>query len=102
MKLRLANLNHDVSCLISAFSNAKKTGKFELKNVTLKEIALDRLNYFLSNTDEVTKRVHFADTNTTEFLKAELKQREEIISSLQQELNSARNQYECLINGVSV
>ena len=31
MKLKLANLNHDVSCLISAFNNAKKTGKFEVK-----------------------------------------------------------------------
>lgn len=30
MNLKLANLNHDISCLISAFNNAKKTGKFEV------------------------------------------------------------------------
>lgn len=114
MKLKLANLNHDVSCLISAFSAAKKTGKFEFKNLLLKEISPDRLNVLNLNTsgsvsgggnhhnsDETIKRVHFADTNPAEFLKAELQHRDEIICSLKQELKSVRNQYESLINGVS-
>jgi hypothetical protein len=30
MKLKLANLNHDISCLIAAFNSAKKTGRFEV------------------------------------------------------------------------
>lgn len=98
MKLKLANINHDVSCLISAFNNSKKTGKFELKNISLKEIQIERLNCLLN--DEATKRVHFADSNSNEFLKAELQHREDIVNSLQQELRSVRNQYESLLNGV--
>ena len=36
MKLKLANLNHDISCLIAAFNIAKKTGRFEVvKNAKL-------------------------------------------------------------------
>lgn len=30
MKLKIANLNHDISCLIASFYNAKKSGKFEV------------------------------------------------------------------------
>jgi len=101
MKLKLANLNHDISCLLSAFSIAKKTGRFELKTTLLKEVSPDRLNHIFATNDDSTKRVHFADSsNTTEFLKAELQHREDIINSLQQELKSVRNQYETLLNGV--
>ena len=105
MKLKLANLNHDISCLLSAFSIAKKTGKFELKTVLLKEVSPDRLSTIFTNDDSTTssKRVHLADSsNTTEFLKAELQHREDIISSLQQELKSVRSQYETLLNGVNI
>lgn len=101
MKLKLANLNHDVSCLISAFVSAKNSGKFELKNIFLKEISLDRLGTLVSN--DSTKRVHFADLNASksqELLKADLEHSGEIIASLKQELNSLRNQYESLLNGV--
>lgn len=101
MKLKQANLNHDVSCLISAFQNAKSSGKFELKNLFLKEISLERLNGLVG--DDNTKRVHFADLNAQnshDLLKAELHHSEEIIASLKQELNSLRNQYESLLNGV--
>ena len=30
LKQKISNLNHDVVCLISAFNNAKKTGRFEV------------------------------------------------------------------------
>ena len=126
MKLKVANLNHDISCLISAFNNSKKTGKFEvnstcmiidelklinkiyiiqLRNIFLKEISLDRLNGCLS-TDDSSKRVHFADSvtlnNSPEYTKLEISHREDIINSLQQELKVLRSQYESLLNGVSV
>ncbi len=112
MKLKLANLNHDISCLLSAFNAAKNSGKFELKNVFLKEISAERLRGLMA--DEIGgtgsspasgggKRVHFADLNAStshELLKAELHHSQEIITSLKQELNSLRNQYEALLNGV--
>ena len=101
MKLKLANINHDVSCLISAFNNSKKTGKFELRNVTLKEIPMERLNLLLSSDDTLTKRVHFADSAPNDYLKADIQHRDEIINSLQLELKSVRNQYESLLNGVN-
>ena len=73
-----------------------------MKNLYLKEISIERLNGLLSN-DESTKRVHFADlnaSNSCDLLKAELRHREDIIASLQQEIKSLRNQYESLLNGV--
>jgi len=113
MKLKLANLNHDISCLLSAFNAAKSSGKFELKNVFLKEISVERLRGLTgdeggaggnsSGTGGSGKRVHFADLNANtshELLKAELHHSQEIITSLKQELNSLRNQYEALLNGV--
>lgn len=104
MKIKLANLNHDISCLIAAFNTAKKTGRFELKNVFLKEISPERLNGCFAMDDQ-SKRVHFADSNGAtvpmEYLKAELSHREEIIASLEQELKTIRGQYESLVNGLS-
>lgn len=100
MKLKLANLNHDVSSLISAFINSKKTGKFDLKNVTLKEVPAERLNLLLSSDESFTKRVHFADSSASDYTKADVQHRDEIINSLQLELKSYRNQYESLLNGV--
>lgn len=97
MNVKLANLNHDISCLLSAFNHAKKTGNFDLKNLNLKEISLD--NIF----EEEPKRVHFSDAaaNSTEYFKAELRHKEDLICSLQQELKNLKNQYESLLNGVS-
>lgn len=43
MKLKLANLNHDISCLISAFNNAKKSGKFEVNLFTSKPSKLSKI-----------------------------------------------------------
>ena len=40
-KLKLENLNHDVSCLISAFNNAKKSGKFEVFRRTFFNLSLN-------------------------------------------------------------
>lgn len=104
IKLKLANMNHDVTCLLTAFNTAKTSGKFELKNLFLKEISLDRLGGLGVEETNGTKRVHFADQNqqsSGELLKAELQHSEEIIASLKQELNSLRGQYESLLNGVS-
>ena len=103
MKLRLANLNHDVSCLISAFVTARKSGKFDVKSLSFKEISPERLNCASSDESTQSKRVHFADLNnpnSADLLKAELHHSEEIISSLQQELKSLKNQYESLLSGV--
>ncbi|RNA32196.1 myosin-9-like isoform X2 [Brachionus plicatilis] len=97
MNVKLANLNHDISCLLSAFHQAKKTGNFDLKNLNLKEISVEKIF------EDEPKRVHFADTgaNSTEYFKAELRHKEDLIDSLQQELKNLKNQYEGLINGVS-
>ncbi len=112
IKLKLANMNHDVTCLLAAFNNAKTTGKFELKNLFLKEISADRLNGLgldsngSADGSGTAKRVTFADQNGQHgtgnelLLKAELQHSEEIIGALKQELNSLRSQYENLLNGV--
>jgi hypothetical protein len=104
IKLKLANMNHDVTCLLTAFNNAKSSGKFELKNLFLKEISPERLSGLAVEETSGTKRVHFADQNqhkSSELLKAELEHSEEIIAALKQELNSLRSQYDSLLSGVS-
>lgn len=97
MNVKLANLNHDIACLLSAFNQAKKTGNFDIKNLNLKEISVDKI------LEDEPKRVHFADTgsNSTEYFKAELRHKEDLIGSLQHELKNLKNQYESLLNGVS-
>ncbi|CAF0935384.1 unnamed protein product [Brachionus calyciflorus] len=99
MNVKLANLNHDISCLLSAFNQAKKTGNFDLKSLNLKEISLEKFG------DDEPKRVHFADTitssNSSEYLRAELRHKEDLINSLQSELKNFKNQYESLLNGLT-
>jgi hypothetical protein len=74
---------------------------FKLRNLFLKEISMDRLNGLADDMNSSNKRVTFADTNNSvEYLKVEIHHREDIISSLQQELKVLRNQYESLLYGV--
>ncbi len=115
MRLKIANLNHDITCLLTAFNSAKKTGKFELRNIMLKEISPEKFNTCFSMIDDGGKRVHFSESNTNnnnnnnsfnsislDYLKAELNHREDIINTLEQELKSLRSQYDSLISGVRV
>ena len=101
LKLKLANLNHDVSCLISAICNAKKTGKFEFKNLFLKEISIERL---LTSSSDEAKKVHFSNNASTLYteLKNEIKHKDDIINKLELELRAARGEYNALSHGVSL
>ncbi len=59
MKLKLANLNHDVSCLIAAFNNAKKTGRFEVGDFEIKIYYFHEfIHFFYSSKTFTSKRSH--------------------------------------------
>ncbi len=68
----------------------------------MREVSLDRILDQSGNQDpESSKRVHFAaDANNLDNLKLELQNREETITSLQNEIKTLKSNYEQALNGV--
>ncbi len=75
----------------------------KVKSLSLKEVSMDLLSDYATPQEEYpSKRVHFADSPTSiDQLKVELNHREDVISTLQQDLKILRNQYDSLVNGLA-